>query len=220
VTDLELLQELAFEKEANFITSGLMRASKSIWQGVKAIPEAMGGAVRAEKANMRRVKDALKKAKNPMATGNQAAFHGAERRVMDAFAAQGRAKAKVVGGAKTLAKGLARGTLAAGAVGLGGTMAIDKWKAPQIPAQKLGSLTDALEKIAKDETPAERRRRREYYMRNREQLLIRSRQYRMQHRAEIARKKKRYRREVKAGVRKQRRRVNQGSHSYGFAGFR
>lgn len=70
-------------------------------------------------------------------------------------------------------------------------------------------------------TPDEARRRRHaYYIKNRHRQLQKSKQYRLKNKAVIARKKKLYNRQVATGTKKQRRRVQQGSHSYGYGGWK
>lgn len=79
---------------------------------------------------------------------------------------------------------------------------------------KVGSLAEAAARAA------EARRRREYYVENRNKILAKSRTYREKNKAQIAKKKKAYRRKVKHGVHKQRRRISSGNHGYTFVGLR
>lgn len=76
-------------------------------------------------------------------------------------------------------------------------------------------FADELEKLASDK----RRKRHNYYMRNRNKILQQQRRYRSKNKGQIALRQKMYRRKVKAGAHRQRKRVSTG-HSYTYGGYR
>lgn len=76
-------------------------------------------------------------------------------------------------------------------------------------------FTDELEKLAADK----RRRRHQYYMRNKNQILTQQRMYRKKNMHKIKRRQKIYRRQVGAGMRRQRKRISTGN-SYTYGGYR
>ena len=206
----------SFHKEANFLT-------KAVGFGRKVV----GADMRAARQQMHAAEGALSAAKKKFAPGgvtqgknllgqtaprikmpahhsphgsqivrnNQIHLEKAQNKVMQASSEMANAR-------RTLAKGTAAATVGTGGILAGGHM-----------------LKKHLEKQAASEAEL-RRKRHEYYLRNRQRMLTRSRQYRLQNKAVISRKKKKYNREVKSGVRKQRRRIAQGSHSFGYTGFR
>jgi|SaaInlStandDraft_5_1057022.scaffolds.fasta_scaffold00385_43 hypothetical protein len=74
---------------------------------------------------------------------------------------------------------------------------------------------DELEKLASDP----RRKRHQYYMRNKNRIQSQQRMYRKKNAHKIKRRQKIYRRQVGAGMRRQRKRISTGS-SYTYGGYR
>ena len=71
----------------------------------------------------------------------------------------------------------------------------------------------------KEASADQKRKRQQYYMRNRHQILQKQRQYRQRNKAQIALKQKMYRRQVGTGAKVQRKRITTG-HSYTYGGYR
>lgn len=75
---------------------------------------------------------------------------------------------------------------------------------------------DELEKLAATD---KRRKRHQYYMRNKNRILAQQRMYRKKNMHKIRRRQKMYRRQVGAGMRRQRKRISTGN-SYTYGGYR
>lgn len=75
---------------------------------------------------------------------------------------------------------------------------------------------DELEKLASE---ADRRKRHQYYVRNKNRILAQQRMYRKKNMHKIQRRQKMYRRQVGAGMRRQRKRISTGN-SYTYGGYR
>ena len=89
-----------------------------------------------------------------------------------------------------------------------------------LSADLLHFVSDEIEKLGAASADEQRRKRHAYYIANRQKLLTRGRAYRVQKRPELKRKKKIYNRLVNSGGRRQRRRINTGSFSYGYSGYK
>lgn len=76
-----------------------------------------------------------------------------------------------------------------------------------------------VDKVAARSQAEIKRKRHEYYIRNRTQLQARNRQYRTRNKAGISRKQKIYRRQVSTGTRRTRHRISSGQ-SYTYGGYR
>jgi hypothetical protein len=86
--------------------------------------------------------------------------------------------------------------------------------------QASAAMSGSHKEAAAKATEEQRRRRHEYYVKNRQRLLQQKRAYRAQNRAEISRKKKIYNRKVKTGVHRQRRRIRTGSFGATYQGYK
>jgi len=78
---------------------------------------------------------------------------------------------------------------------------------------------DELEKLAAMSADEKRRKRHEYYIRNRARIKQQASKYRSSHKAQISRKAKIYRRRVKSGAKRKRKRIHSGTAGYQFMGY-